>query len=90
MTKTTSGTTTLLKYGFGQTFIGADFYFIEPDLTFHSIRNSLPVLNLESKESVPLSNATDNGQTSPMLMCSIAANTRQKDRPNTRTASARD
>jgi hypothetical protein len=53
MTKSTAESAELLCHNHGDVFIGADFYVVEPNLTFQTISESVAVLSLTTKQLNP-------------------------------------
>ena len=70
MTKSTAESAELLCYNHGDVFIGADFYVVEPNLTFQTIGESVAVLSLNTKQLIPLKDCedTDSSQAFPMKL----------------------
>jgi hypothetical protein len=69
MTKSTAESAELLCYNHGDVFIGADFYVVEPNLTFQTIGDSVAVLSLSTKQLLPLKDCDEaDSQAFPMKL----------------------
>jgi hypothetical protein len=76
MTKSTAESAELLCYNHGDVFIGADFYVVEPNLTFQTIGESVAVLSLSTKQLIPLKDCEDaSSQAFPMRLPPHAGDT---------------
>jgi hypothetical protein len=76
MTKSTAESAELLCYNHGDVFIGADFYVVEPNLTFQTIGESVAVLSLSTKQLIPLKDCENaDSQAFPMTLPPHAGDT---------------